>query len=47
MENGKIFVVIAVLAFILVGLITYLFFLDRKIGKLEKEIQETKSPEKA
>lgn len=40
---GKIFVVVAVLALILVGIFVYLFFLDRKIGKLEKEISEKES----
>lgn len=38
LENGKIFVVVAVLATILVGIFVYLFFLDKKIGKIEKEI---------
>ena len=37
---GKIFVVVTVLAVILVGIFVYLFFIDRMIGKLEKEIQE-------
>ncbi len=41
--NGKIFVVVAVLAIILVGIFIFLFFMDRKIGKLEKEIEEYKS----
>ena len=35
--NGKIFVVIAVLITILLGLMLYMIRLDRKIGKLEKE----------
>ena len=39
LENGKIFVVVAVLATILVGLFIYLFILDKKIGKVEKEIK--------
>jgi len=43
---GKIFVVVAVLAIILVGIIVYLFFMDRKIGKLEKEMEEHQSAEK-
>lgn len=38
MLTGKIFVVVAVLALIMVGIIAYLFFLDRKIGRLEKEM---------
>jgi CcmD family protein len=40
LENGKIFVVVAVLALILVGIFVYLFTIDRKITKLEKEIEE-------
>jgi len=40
MEHQKLFVVIAVLAFILVGLISYLIVVDRKVSKLEKEIKE-------
>jgi ABC-type amino acid transport system permease subunit len=35
-ENGKIYVVIAVILTILAGLILYLIRLDRKISKLEK-----------
>jgi CcmD family protein len=47
MENyGKIFVVVAVLALILVGIFVYLFFIDRKIGKLENEIREKETAEK-
>lgn len=37
---GKIFVVVAVLAVILVGVFVYLFTIDRKVSKLEKEIEE-------
>ena len=40
---GKIFVVVAVLAVILIGIFVYLFFIDRKIGKLEKEVREKES----
>ena len=35
-ENGKIYVVIAVMLTILAGLVVYLIRLDRKISKLEK-----------
>lgn len=38
-EDGKIYVVIAVVAIILVGLFIYLFRLDRKITDLEKRIK--------
>jgi CcmD family protein len=36
-RNGKIYVVVAVLVAIFIGIILYLIRLDRKIGKLEKE----------
>jgi CcmD family protein len=35
-SNGKIYVVVAVVVTILLGLFVYLFRLDRKISKLEK-----------
>ncbi|HNW76673.1 MAG TPA: hypothetical protein PKJ28_07270 [Bacteroidales bacterium] len=39
-DNGKIFVVVAVLAVIMAGLFLYLFVIDRKISKLEKALKE-------
>ena len=36
-SNGRIYVVVAVVTTILIGLILYVFRLDRKISKLEKE----------
>jgi CcmD family protein len=36
-SNGKIYVVVAVCLTILIGLFIYVFSLDRKIAKLEKE----------
>ena len=36
-SNGRIFVVVAVVVAILIGLILYLVRLDKKISKLEKE----------
>jgi uncharacterized membrane protein len=35
-SNGRIYVVVAVVTTILVGLILYVFRLDRKISRLEK-----------
>lgn len=35
--NGKINVVVAVLATIFIGLIVFLIYLDRRVKKLEKE----------
>lgn len=39
-SEGKIYVVVAVLLTILIGLIVYLVSIDRKLKRLEKEIQE-------
>lgn len=36
-SNGKIYVVVAVCLTILIGLFLYVFILDRKISRLEKE----------
>jgi CcmD family protein len=36
-SNGKIYVVVTVLATIFAGLFAYLIYLDRKISKLENE----------
>ena len=38
--DGKIYVVIAVLGILFVGLITYLIYLDKKISRLEKRNRE-------
>ena len=43
---GKIFVVVAVLAVILVGVFVYLFTIDRKVRQLEKEIEEKSTHKK-
>jgi hypothetical protein len=45
-EYGKIFVVVAVLAIILAGIIASLFMIDRKINRLEKEVEEKLSGDK-
>jgi CcmD family protein len=39
-SNGKIYVVVAVLCLIFTGIAIYLLLIDRKLGKLEKQIQE-------
>ncbi len=41
-SNGKIYVVVGVLVIILVGLLTYLINIDRKISRVEKSIEENK-----
>lgn len=38
--ESKIFIVIAVIAVIFTGLVVWLFKLDRKVSRLEKEQQE-------
>ena len=35
-SNGKIYVVVAVCLTILIGLFIYVFMVDRKVGRLEK-----------
>jgi len=39
-SNGKIFTVVAVCLTILIGLFLYVFIIDRKINKFEKEINK-------
>ncbi len=39
-SNGKIYVVVGIILIILVGLIGYLFLMDRKINRLEKELDK-------
>jgi CcmD family protein len=36
-SNGKIYVVVGVIAIIFVGLVVYLFTIDRRLSKLEKD----------
>ena len=38
--NGKIIVVAAVLAVILAGIFVYLILIDRKVRRLEKQVEE-------
>lgn len=40
--DGKIWVVVAVVAAVFAGIIVYLVRLDRQIGKLEKEVKNQK-----
>jgi K+-transporting ATPase A subunit len=41
-SDGKIYVVVAIILIVLTGLITYLFLLDRKVGKLEEKLNKLK-----
>ncbi len=38
--DGKIYVVVAVISVVVLGLIAYLFSIDKKVSKLEKEIKK-------
>jgi hypothetical protein len=38
-SNGKIYVVVAVVAVVLIGLIIYLISIDRKVNALEKKMK--------
>ena len=38
--NGKIYVVVVVVAIIVTGLLAYLISLDRKVSKLEQQIKK-------
>jgi len=38
-ENGKIYVVVAVLSIIFLGIAGYLVKIDRKVSKLEKQLE--------
>lgn len=39
-SEGKIYVVVAIIAIVLAGLFIYLFILDRKLNKLERMMDE-------
>jgi CcmD family protein len=39
-SNGKIYVVVAIALVILIGLIGYLIFIDKKVSGLEKRIEQ-------
>ena len=39
-SEGKIYVVVAIILVILLGLIAYLVMLDRRVSKIEKQVKE-------
>jgi len=41
-SNGKIYVVVICIVIILVGLLAYLFAIDKRLKKIEKESQNNK-----
>jgi CcmD family protein len=38
--DGKIYVVVAIILVILLGLFTYLFLLDRKLNKMDQQLKQ-------
>jgi CcmD family protein len=38
-ENGKIYIVVAVVMIVLLGIFVYLFMLEKKLAKIEKELK--------
>jgi CcmD family protein len=38
-QSGKIYVVVVVLAVIMIGIFAYLVMLDRKVSRIEKEME--------
>ena len=39
-ENGKIYIVVAVVLIVLLGIFAYLFMLEKKLAKVEKELKK-------
>jgi hypothetical protein len=51
-SNGKIYVIVLIIMIVLGGLITYLFLMDRKLDRIEKQLNakaqtQTKSTPKS
>ncbi|HLP32699.1 MAG TPA: CcmD family protein [Bacteroidia bacterium] len=42
-SDNKLMVVVAVIAVIFTGIVVYLLFIDRKVGRIEKQIPTGKS----
>lgn len=41
-SNGKIYVVVSVIAIIFAGIVLFLMYLDRKLSRMEKELKKRK-----
>lgn len=41
-SSGKIYVIVAIILIVLTGLLLYLFLLDRKISRIERELLDKK-----
>jgi CcmD family protein len=39
-ENGKIYIVVAVVLIVLLGIFVYLFMLEKKLAKIENELKK-------
>lgn len=40
-SNGKIYVVVAVMMVIFIGIVAYLFYIDKKLKRLEQQAETT------
>lgn len=43
-SSGKIYVVVGVVSVILIGIFTYLIWIDRKVSKMEKSMKQMQKP---
>jgi CcmD family protein len=39
-SEGKVYIVVVVVSIVVVGMVAYLFLLDRKLSRLEKEMKK-------
>jgi CcmD family protein len=44
--NGKIYVVVGIVLIVLAGLVVYLFVMDKKLTKLEKQLSDLNKPKR-
>ena len=42
--NGKIYVVVGIILIVLVGLVVYLFMMDKKLTRIEKQLDQSGKP---
>ena len=42
--NGKIYVVVGIILIVLVGLVVYLFTMDKKLTRIEKQLHQSSKP---
>jgi CcmD family protein len=45
--SGKIYVVVGIILIVLVGLVVYLFMMDKKLTRLEKQLNDHSKPKRS